>query len=104
LNSCHYRPGGAGVVYFEHDALFREAGWDTAFFAMHRPRNVPGGWAGLQAAIRRMRDLPAREVAAMGAGAPRFVAERFTPELYCECMLDLHASLGVAVERRGTLN
>ena len=45
LNSYHYRRGGADVVYFEHDALFREIGWDTAFFAMHHPQNVPSEWA-----------------------------------------------------------
>jgi glycosyltransferase involved in cell wall biosynthesis len=45
LNSYHYRRGGADVVYFEHDALFRELGWDTAFFAMHHPQNVPSEWA-----------------------------------------------------------
>lgn len=45
LNSYHYRRGGADVVYFEHDALFREIGWDTAFFAMHHPLNVASDWA-----------------------------------------------------------
>jgi glycosyltransferase involved in cell wall biosynthesis len=45
VNSYHYRRGGADVVYFEHDALFREIGWDTAFFAMHHPLNIPSEWA-----------------------------------------------------------
>jgi glycosyltransferase involved in cell wall biosynthesis len=63
-----------------------------------------GDVEGLRAAIRRVRDLPSSEVAAMGAFARRFVAERFTAELYRERMLDLYASLGVAVERQGTLN
>ena len=63
-----------------------------------------GDVEGLRAAIERMRDLPAGEVAAMGAGARRFVAERFTAELYRQRMLDLYASLGVAMERRGALN
>lgn len=45
LNSYHYRRGGADVVYFEHDALFREAGWETAHLAMHHPQNVPSEWA-----------------------------------------------------------
>lgn len=63
-----------------------------------------GDVEGLRAAIKRMRDLPTREVAAMGAGARRFVAERFTAELYRERMLDLYASLGVAVERHRTSN
>lgn len=41
INNYHYRRGGAEAVYFEHDALFRELGWDTAFFAMEHPDNVP---------------------------------------------------------------
>ena len=45
MNSYHYRRGGADAVYFEHDALFREAGWDTAVFAMHHPLNLPSEWA-----------------------------------------------------------
>lgn len=45
MNSYHYRRGGADVVYFEHDALFRDIGWDTAFFAMHHPLNVACDWA-----------------------------------------------------------
>jgi glycosyltransferase involved in cell wall biosynthesis len=44
LNSYHYRRGGADVVYFEHDALFRSLGWDTAFFAMHHPMNMASEW------------------------------------------------------------
>jgi hypothetical protein len=36
--------------------------------------------------------------------ARRFVVERFTAEPYRERMLALYASLGVAVERQGTLN
>ena len=104
MNSYYYRRGGADVVYFEHDALFREAGWDTAFFAMHHPGNVPGECAGLRTAIEQMRKLLSGEIAAMGAGARRFVAQRFTAELYRERMLDLYASLGVAVERQRTWN
>lgn len=45
INSYHYRRGGADVVYFEHDALFRAQGWDTAFFAMHHPLNEATPWS-----------------------------------------------------------
>lgn len=45
INSYHYRRGGADVVYLEHDALFREIGWDTAFFAMHHPLNEASEWS-----------------------------------------------------------
>lgn len=46
LNSYHYRRGGADMVYFEHDALFRHAGWETAFFSMHHPMNLASEWDG----------------------------------------------------------
>ena len=39
INNYHYRRGGAEAVYFNHAALFSELGWDTAFFAMHHPKN-----------------------------------------------------------------
>lgn len=45
INTYHYRRGGADVAYLEHDALFRELGWDTAVFAMHHPRNEPTEWS-----------------------------------------------------------
>lgn len=44
LNSYHYKRGGSDAVYFEHDALFRAKGWDTAFFSMHHPRNESTPW------------------------------------------------------------
>jgi glycosyltransferase involved in cell wall biosynthesis len=45
LNSYHYRRGGADVVYFEHEAMFREIGWQTAHMAMHHPRNEASPWS-----------------------------------------------------------
>ena len=45
LNSYHYRRGGADVVYFEHEAMFRGLGWDTAHMSMHHPRNEPSPWS-----------------------------------------------------------
>ena len=45
LNNYHYRRGGSDVVYFEHDALFRARGWDTAVMAMRHPQNVPSPWS-----------------------------------------------------------
>lgn len=44
LNNYHYRRGGSDVVFLEHDALFREYGWDTALFAMNHPKNQPSPW------------------------------------------------------------
>lgn len=45
LNSYHYRRGGSDVVYLEHDALFRELGWETAVMSMHHPRNLESPWS-----------------------------------------------------------
>jgi len=44
LNSYHYKRGGSDAVYFEHDALFRAKGWDTAFLSMHHPKNEATPW------------------------------------------------------------
>jgi glycosyltransferase involved in cell wall biosynthesis len=44
LNNYHYRRGGSDVVYLEHDALFRDHGWNTAVMAMHHPKNDPSPW------------------------------------------------------------
>ena len=41
LNNYHYRRGGSDAVYLDHAALFAEHGWETGFFSMHHPRNLP---------------------------------------------------------------
>ena len=41
LNNYHYRRGGSDAVYLDHAALFAEHGWETSFFSMHHPRNLP---------------------------------------------------------------
>lgn len=45
INNYHYLRGGAEAVYFAHDQLFRDSGWDTAFFSMRHPNNVPCKWS-----------------------------------------------------------
>jgi glycosyltransferase involved in cell wall biosynthesis len=45
LNSYHYRRGGSDVVYFEHEAMFRDLGWQTAHMSMHHPKNEPSAWS-----------------------------------------------------------
>ena len=45
LNSYHYKRGGSDAVYLEHEALFRNSGWETAFFAMHHEKNEPSEWS-----------------------------------------------------------
>ncbi len=32
-------------MFFDHDNLFRSAGWETAMFAMHHPNNEPSPWS-----------------------------------------------------------
>jgi glycosyltransferase involved in cell wall biosynthesis len=45
LNSYHYRRGGSEAVYFEHEAMFRALGWQTAHMAMHHPKNLTSEWS-----------------------------------------------------------
>lgn len=45
LNTYNYRRGGSDVMYFEHDAMFRGLGWDTAVMAMHHPKNELSPWS-----------------------------------------------------------
>jgi len=45
LNTYNYRRGGSDAVFFDHDALFRDAGWDTAVFTMQHPKNEPSPWS-----------------------------------------------------------
>lgn len=45
LNTYHYRRGGSDVVFFEHDAMFRGLGWETAVMTMHHPKNEPSPWS-----------------------------------------------------------
>lgn len=44
LNTYHYRRGGSEAVYFKHDTLFQQLGWETAVFAMNHPNNEPSPW------------------------------------------------------------
>lgn len=45
LNTYFYRRGGSEAVFFDHDELFREIGWETAMFAMHHPENFESPWS-----------------------------------------------------------
>lgn len=45
LNTYNYRRGGSDAVFLDHDALFREAGWETAVFTMQHPKNLPSAWS-----------------------------------------------------------
>lgn len=41
LNSYHYKRGGSDVVYLDHANLFESKGWESTFFSMHHPSNLP---------------------------------------------------------------
>jgi glycosyltransferase involved in cell wall biosynthesis len=45
INNYFYRRGGAEAVFFEHTALFEEAGWDVIPFAMQHEQNLPSPWS-----------------------------------------------------------
>ncbi|MDD5323690.1 MAG: glycosyltransferase family 4 protein, partial [Methylococcales bacterium] len=45
LNSYNYRRGGSDVVFLEHDAMFRDQGWETAVMTMNHPKNEPSRWS-----------------------------------------------------------
>ncbi|MDR3390208.1 MAG: glycosyltransferase [Sulfuriferula sp.] len=45
INTYNYRRGGSDAVFFEHDAMFRGLGWDTAVMTMHHPKNEPSPWS-----------------------------------------------------------
>ena len=44
LNTYHYRRGGTDAVYFDHNSLFQEAGWEVGVFAMSHPKNEESKW------------------------------------------------------------
>lgn len=45
INTYNYRRGGSDVVFFEHDAMFREQGWETAVMTMHHQKNEASPWS-----------------------------------------------------------
>lgn len=45
INNYYYRRGGAETVFFNHNAMFAEAGWKVAPFSMQHPKNEPSPWS-----------------------------------------------------------
>ena len=45
INNYYYRRGGSETVFFEHNRLFEQVGWDVVPFSMHHPMNEPSAWA-----------------------------------------------------------
>lgn len=45
INNYFYRRGGAEVVFFDHNTLMQEEGWDVVPFSMQHPENLPSDWS-----------------------------------------------------------
>src|SRR6202521_6068617 len=45
INNYYYLRGGSEAVYFEHNRLFEDAGWEVVPFSMHNARNQPSEWS-----------------------------------------------------------
>jgi glycosyltransferase involved in cell wall biosynthesis len=45
INNYYYRRGGSEAVFFEHNRLFAEAGWEVVPFSMRHAQNLPSEWS-----------------------------------------------------------
>lgn len=45
INNYYYRRGGSETVFFEHNRLLSQAGWDVIPFATTHPQNEPTPWS-----------------------------------------------------------
>jgi glycosyltransferase involved in cell wall biosynthesis len=45
INNYYYRRGGSEVVFFEHNRLLEDAGWNVVPFAMQNALNAPTPWS-----------------------------------------------------------
>src|SRR5271156_5880263 len=45
INNYYYRRGGSEVVFFEHNRLFDNAGWEVVPFSMQNVLNEPSPWS-----------------------------------------------------------
>jgi glycosyltransferase involved in cell wall biosynthesis len=45
INNYYYRRGGSETVFFEHNRLLEQAGWDVVPFSTHHRLNDPSKWA-----------------------------------------------------------
>lgn len=45
INNYYYRRGGSEVVFFEHNRLFDNAGWEVVPFSMQNILNEPSPWS-----------------------------------------------------------
>ena len=45
INNYYYRRGGSEAVFFEHNRLFEDAGWEVVPFSMQSALNQPSPWS-----------------------------------------------------------
>jgi len=45
INNYYYRRGGSEAVFFEHNRLFEDAGWEVVPFSMQSTLNQPSPWS-----------------------------------------------------------
>jgi glycosyltransferase involved in cell wall biosynthesis len=45
INNYYYRRGGSETVFFEHNRLFENAGWEVVPFSMHNSLNLASPWS-----------------------------------------------------------
>jgi glycosyltransferase involved in cell wall biosynthesis len=45
INNYYYRRGGSEAVFFEHNRLFEQAGWEVIPFAVHNAQNLASRWS-----------------------------------------------------------
>lgn len=45
INNYYYRRGGAESVFFEHNRMFEDIGWQVIPFAMRHPNNEDSAWS-----------------------------------------------------------
>ena len=46
INNCHFRRGGADVVYLNTGMLLEEYGHDVAYFSTNSVHNIHSGYSG----------------------------------------------------------
>ncbi|MET3926722.1 glycosyltransferase family 4 protein [Devosia sp. 2618] len=91
INNYFYRRGGAEAVFLDHIAMFEQAGWTVAPFAMQSDQNPPSDWSeyfvseiefghqpGLATKLRHAAQIIYSREAQRNIGA---LVERFRPHL-----------------------
>ena len=72
INNYFYRRGGSEAVYFEHNRLFEQAGWEVVPFSMRGAHNLPTRWS----------QFFVNDTAADSSGSPLAKVSRAVTALY----------------------